>query len=706
MKASTSVLLLLGLAAFVPSAQASVLSSSINPVTRVVELLKGLAQKTEEEGKKEEDMYETYVCWAKTVITTKTESNKAAKSRIDSLEAFVADLDAGRIDLTGEGGDLAKEVGQLRSDMETAKALRDKEHDDFKAAKKEMEQGIAALEKAVDVLKEATKDSKGSLLRVKGKATEGFQQRVAESKVLKQAVDYSKKVLSAGDARFLEHLLTGEVPHALVSKPGKDFKMKYKMRSGKIQKMLKKLLDTFEDNLKTAKDKEKDEKDEYDKLMDSKGDQLEDAEDALNSMDGEGAARGLAKEEAEQERDDLKEQIKNDEKYIEETEDALKEKKEEHKARKKVRSEELAAISKAINILYSDEARDLMKESAASQGGAAALLLQKSASSTRERQKNAASELIVAARRSSDNRLKVLAARVGALAGGHFDDVIKEIEKLIETIEEEEKDDKDTKETCEDDLKDNTADAKEYSEKMDELADEITKLTSDIKDLNEEIADKQAQIKKTQEELDEAQRVRDDENANWKKNDAADKAASELVEKAKEVLEDFYNNQFLLQLHAHQPEEFQSAAGEEPPPPPATAEGTYKGNQDAGTGIIDLLGKVKDDIDEDRKDAKKEEKESKEAFDKFKDGAEEKIKNAEDAIADLEDTIGKKEDEMKTAKEDRMTKSDELKEVMETMMKVQPECDFMMVNYKVRKENRETEIKGLKRAKKILEKDD
>merc|ERR1719329_1695334 len=88
----------------------SAAASGLSPVSRVVELLKGLSKQIEKDGKKEEDLYETYVCWGKKVIEEKTASNTKAASRIDMLETYIADLESGRIELTTERSDLEKEI--------------------------------------------------------------------------------------------------------------------------------------------------------------------------------------------------------------------------------------------------------------------------------------------------------------------------------------------------------------------------------------------------------------------------------------------------------------------------------------------------------------------------------------------------------------------------------------------------------------------
>merc|ERR1719399_1490137 len=158
-----SIVGLLFLAACVAPVAAS--SASLSPVTRVVDLLKGLKAKIGEEAKQEESLYESFVCWAKTVLSSKAASNDAAQAKIDSLKQYIDDLENGRIELTSERSDLEKELETLNADIEAAEALRKREHEDFLEAQDEMQKAIAALEKALTVLEEATsKHESGSLL--------------------------------------------------------------------------------------------------------------------------------------------------------------------------------------------------------------------------------------------------------------------------------------------------------------------------------------------------------------------------------------------------------------------------------------------------------------------------------------------------------------------------------------------------------------
>merc|ERR1719265_2315833 len=171
-------------------AYAGAAASRLSPVTRVVQLLQDLTKKIEAEGEAVEDLYEGFVCWGKSIIDQKTAANSAAQSRIDSLEAYIDDIENGRIEFTTERIDLEKEIEGLTADIKTAEAMREKEHEDFVAATDEMEKALAALEKAVEVLKTGTAGA--SLLTTHSYLNEGSKAREADGVALSRAIDFGK----------------------------------------------------------------------------------------------------------------------------------------------------------------------------------------------------------------------------------------------------------------------------------------------------------------------------------------------------------------------------------------------------------------------------------------------------------------------------------------------------------------------------------
>merc|ERR1719274_469412 len=130
------------LAALLSAQPAAAIDARLNPITRVVELMEGMVKKITADGKAEEDLFEKYVCWYKTVVSTKKASNAAAADRIESLTAYIDDVKSGRVEFTSERKDLEAEIAKLQEDIEASTAMRNKEEEDFLAAKDEMEKAI------------------------------------------------------------------------------------------------------------------------------------------------------------------------------------------------------------------------------------------------------------------------------------------------------------------------------------------------------------------------------------------------------------------------------------------------------------------------------------------------------------------------------------------------------------------------------------
>lgn len=643
-------------------------------------------------------MYETYVCWAKTVIDTKTSTNAAAKTRIDELETYIADLDSGRIELTTERVDLEKEIKALMQDLEAMEAQRDKEHEDFEEAEHEMDQAIAALDQAVKVLDQATAGhEEGTLLQSKVDLSEGFAERTAEAASLQHAVELGERFLGKGDALFLRRVLTGEVPKADWKKLNRKatFKSAYKARSFKIQDVLAKMLDTFRTNLKDATTKENEAADQYRELADAKNDQLSEAQTALSKMDGENGAKSLSREDAQTEVDALRTQVSNDENFIDQTAHALEDKKAEWKDRQQLRTGEIAAINKAISILHSDDARDTFKKSYSSQS-----FLQTSTS----QHTSVVKVLKKAAQQSGDNRLALLAATISKTTplatGSHFDKVISAIDDMVDTLKSEEDIDLQNKEECEHDRADDTREAIRGARTIDEHTDTITELKERIAEIEATIEENDKEITNLQDELTAATKEREDANLAWQNTDHDDEAAAALVVQAKDVLADFYHDNDLMFA---QKKMDPVVAGEAPPPPPKTWEDPYGGKTEEATGIVAILEMIHEDIEKDRSKAKAEEAADQQAFNDFEANTNSQIGRLNSANSALEGEKGDKEDDVESNKGDRSAEKGQLDATLQKIADATPGCDYLTLNYELRLKNRQIEIDGLVKAKAILQ---
>merc|ERR1719281_1706445 len=120
-----------------------------------------MATEIEDDKKAEQDLFDKFECWWKTVCGAKKASNAEATETISALTAYIDDIKSGRIEFSSEGADATADVAELKTELEKSKAIREKENEDFEAAKDEMETTIGALERALEELEAGTE---GSLL--------------------------------------------------------------------------------------------------------------------------------------------------------------------------------------------------------------------------------------------------------------------------------------------------------------------------------------------------------------------------------------------------------------------------------------------------------------------------------------------------------------------------------------------------------------
>jgi len=684
-----------------------------------VSLLQGLSKEIAEEGKKEEDLYFAFVCWGDKVISEKTKSNAAAQARIDELEAYLDDVKSGKVEFTTEREDLEAQIAELNAKIKLLVDTRASEKKDYEAAQAEMKEAIAALEKALEVMREGTAfTQRGSLLSIRAELGESSEQHAADSTALDHAVALATRYLSKGDAVFLQRVLLGEVPKADWKKLNRKatFKAKYHARSGKIIKLLEQLLAQFKDAKAEGKAKEDQAVQIFTKLDDSLNEQLTVAMDALDAAAAEQGAKGLTLEQVDAEIEALKKQIELDTKWIAQTQGQLNDMKAEYKDRKALRAGELEAIGKAIATLHSDDARDTFRQSYESQGylqksKRGVLLLQ--TSQTSMARKGAGEVLRSAASKSGDRRLLALVMRTALEQTGHFDEVIKAIDEMVASLKAEGKDDLETKEECEKTRQKKTRESILDAREIDELTDTISKLLAEIAELKAEIKEKEEQLAQLHKEMDEAALNRKLEHTEYKKAKAMDEAALALIIKAKDTLENFYkDNDLVLAQRSRVPRASATpppsagpgaTAGQAPPPPPSTWDQPYGGKTQESMGVVAVLSMLADDVEADIAKAKAEEETAVKDFEEYTKSYKESVKDLEEEITNLESTASDKAMEVEKTKNIRGDTKGSLNAVMKTYNDLAPNCDYYQTNFGVRAKNRDIEISGLYKAKGILE---
>merc|ERR1719265_929663 len=279
--------------------------------------------------------------------------------------------------------------------------------------------------------------------------------------------------------------------------------------------------------------------------------------------------------------------------------------------RVRARTEELAGIDKALEILTSDDAKALFNK-AIKPGKETFLQLNSVQTSPR----NLVYETLKRhATKSKSLRLAALAASVRA--SGHFDTVIEAVDKMIADLKKEAKDDRDHKDWCKEETFKNEQEASRYEYKISKLNGKLAKLKGQIEELEATLAQTIQQIAETNEDIEKMEDARKEAHAVFQSKKADDEGASALLAAAIESLSAFYKNndtgmgkiQGSINLLQKGPV-FEVSADQAPD---ASFTGAGKSTGEA-KGIISTLTMIKEDLDDEIKNGVKQEEESQAEF--------------------------------------------------------------------------------------------
>merc|ERR1719217_279268 len=122
---------------------------TVNPIRRVVNMLQMMQEKIEQDGEKEKEIFDKYMCWCDTGASSLAASIEAAETKIPQLESAIkeakAELAQTKIDLKQAQTDR----DAAKAAIEEAKAIRDKEAAEFAKESADLKTNIAAIKKAI-----------------------------------------------------------------------------------------------------------------------------------------------------------------------------------------------------------------------------------------------------------------------------------------------------------------------------------------------------------------------------------------------------------------------------------------------------------------------------------------------------------------------------------------------------------------------------
>merc|ERR1719197_1768490 len=243
-----------------------------------------------------------------------------------------------------------------------------------------------------------------------------------------------------------------------------------------------------------------------------------------------------------QELEDTTLQMKEDTKFFDDTKAACKTKADEWAERTRLRTQELAGINKALEVLTSDESRALFNK--AIKPGKETFLQIDAETSAPAR---AFKALKQQAGKLHSLRLASLAATVGTATRGNFGVVVDEVDKMIQVLKDEEQEDIDQRDWCKETTFVKETEASRYAYKIEKTEAKITKLNEKKQELEDAIVATDAEILATQEEVAAMEAARTADNGAYLQAKADDEAAAGLLGVAIGHLSAFYENESIDQ---------------------------------------------------------------------------------------------------------------------------------------------------------------
>jgi len=360
------------------------------------------------------------------------------------------------------------------------------------------------------------------------------------------------------------------------------------------------------------------------------------------------------------------------------------------------RNEELASISQAVKILNSDEALELFKKTLPSAPEEAASFLQKSLKRRHIR------AMIGQSSQSPLNFAQVSMHTQYAEPQIDLSPLKKSAGEMIFNLQEEQKDDDAKKTICKKELTTTEQEKKALSttllqteSRMGVVSNEIAEIQEQKKEVEKELADIDLAVQ-------EATIQRKKEKTEFTSVSSELTMSSDLLLKAKQVLEKMYAPpEPEKEAFVQQSATFDDSLNNFLSQAPETA-GAHKKSGAAGMGAVGLLSTLIAEIKAQQTAEEKEENDAQAEFDKYMADTTEAKSAKKNDITSMEATVSRLEETLNDQKTVHSETQDEIDAVVAKEHALHAECDFLLENYDEIKKARTDEIESIKNAIAIL----
>jgi len=673
-------------------------ASANHPVENVINLLKNLMAKVEQEGRDEEVMYTKFAYWCANSLKTLDAKLAEETEGIEELKSVAASHKLSISLLQKQLKELDDELAMMQANDGDAEKIRTEQNKLFEKTSADLKSTIEALGEAIEAL-EKTKSSAGSLLLA--------QQRVATALVLGTALVTNEQQRAL--AAFAGNVMAGK-PEPEPERPELEAKGdyvkhidKHSFKSGSIIEMLKSLKLKFKDELIAATTAETNSANAYALSGKAKEAQVKKTEAAKETKTTElSDAKGdLAK--AEGDLENLEADFQADSELKSGTDKTCTIKKSEWEERSETRKLEIEAMQAAIDILAKvtgvrSEApsNPVPPPSPVDAGGESALL--QGADNPKLR---VVRLLRASAKATHSHALERLAQEISAHLSGPFDEVGNMIQKMIFRLMAEQTQEDEHKAWCDVELSKSDTSIKEKAEKLEMIKAKIEEAQASVQQLTTELQKANEMIAAISEHEEEATEIRETGKTQNALAIEDAREAQKAIVKAIAVVEAFYKETGMVKKEPYELVQ----RGVVLPDEPASWSSSYTGVADPKLqpdGIITVLEKLSADFAKMEAETTAQEQSDQKLFEEtMKETATEKARRTKESEMK---TLEKKQlvEKIASLADKEKHESKEHAAVTQYLADLQHACVEGDSTYEERKAARSKEIAALKEAQIIL----
>jgi len=660
-----------------------VVATSVNPIRKVVTLLQEMQKEVEAEGATEKELFEKFMCYCKG-------NNEALEKQAADATAAGAEFRAKVKAETSEKKQVDQDLAQAKTDradakqdLEKATKLREKEHDAFVAENADSVANIDATGKAITALEGGMG---ASLLQTK------LGGRLADI-----IGGYADK-LDVDDKETMVAFLS----------QAKD----YAPQSGQIVGILKNMKDEMEKSLGETLEAEKSAAAGFAELKAAKQKEIAATTAAIESLTQRSGALAVSIVQNKNSAEDAEEEGADAIKFLANLKKNCATKEEEYSLRVATRNQEVEAIGQAIAILNEDDALDLFKKTLKTPEPVAPVA--QAFLQVRTGKGSALSKVraLLSTQKPVSANLALmqstLMAQLKQQSGKvDFSKVVKMIDDMVTLLGSEQKDDAKHRDWCNAEFDTSEDNEKDLTRAIEALSSSISQMKDEIAALGDAIKASKAKVADLDKSVAEATEQRTKEHTEFTEVAQANQMAIELIGKAKNKLQQFYNPDLakpeepvpvegeqavaFIQIKQHQPAAFEGEVG-----------GEYKPKGQKSAGILALMDELAKELETDVAEAEHEEKTAQKDYEEL--AADAAASKAEEIKSATTKSKAKADQEgnLEEAKRGHALKSTAHSELTTYVQELHGQCDFIIASFEERKEARTNEVEGLKRAKAVL----